>query len=254
MKDRPGIEYCYDCRNKGFSVLKGVFCALTNDYPRFKETCKDYDFDSSERNRLELSKKEYFGIENDSKIGSKTKYLFGLKKALYRETKKNPSLEIRNWKELPGEIEFHKKYRISIITDFLVLVAFLAILHFSTKSAENIETSNYFFLFSIIIWAIRLAYFIIQTQRKKVILRLNEKGIEHYKKGKFSWQEIVLTLIKTKRGFGNVNYDYLVISLVATFEPIVIPLNLLDKYKIENSIELYKEKIKQQRHNKGYTP
>ena len=244
MKDIPGIEYCYDCRNKGFSVSKGVFCTLTNDYPRFKETCKDYDFDSSERNRLELSKKEYFGIKNDSKIGSKTKYLFGLKKALYRETKKDPDFEIRNWKELPSEIEFYKKYRISIFTDLMILVVFIALVHFTTKSTVNTLTLNYIFITAFIIWAIRFVYFIIQTQRKKIILRLNEKGIEHYKAGEFSWQEIIITLIKTKKGFGDVSYDYLVLSLATSFEPIIIPLNLLDKYKIENYIELFKEKNK----------
>lgn len=244
MKDRPGIEYCYDCRNKGFSVSKGVFCALTNDYPRFKQTCKDYEFDSSERNRLELSKKEYFRIETDSKIGSKTKYLFGLKKAIYRETKKNNDFVISNWKELPSEIEFYKNYWISIFTDLVTLIAFIALLHFTTKSVENTLILNYIFISAFIIWALRFVYFFIQIQRKKIILRLNEKGIEHHKIGEFSWQEIILTLIKIKKGFGDVSYHYLVLSKVTSFEPVIIPLNLLDIYKIENYIELYKEKYK----------
>ena len=107
----------------------------------------------------------------------------------------------------------------SILIDLVILIITITLTLINILQSENPIYLNYLYWIALSIWGTRLAYFMIQIIRKKIILIINDEGIEHFKAGKFTWQEILLTLIKKKNEFGaDGSYFYLLIVLIDSFE------------------------------------
>ena len=250
MTKEERLQYCFVCEHKGFTVSKGVFCGLTSEYPSFEKECENYNFSLLEKDKLSANRRSFFGLENNHNKRNNLKYEFRLKKSLIRETRKYDNLKYKHWNELPNEIRFTKNYKIIAVSEIIVFLLFLVIFQLSGVLSSAPNFKNYVIPSLLVFLILNLIYFYIQTKRKKSIIILNEEGIEHHKKGKFKWNEILLSMIETKRGFGDVSYDILILNFVSSFKTIRIPLgNLMSTEKIEHGIELFKEKFETTRHN-----
>jgi hypothetical protein len=253
MNKDSNLNFCYVCKNKGFNVSKGVFCGLTNESPSFRDNCELYLFDSTEKEKLKNVRRKFLELSTKHEKLDNIRYAFGAKFSLLRETRKCGDDHAQSLNYLPTETCFLRNYKWAIVADLFGLILLIVIFNLNGFLTEDNILNEYMFPTFLLFVAAKSSYYFYRIKKGKKILIISDNGIEHYKQGRFTWQEILLTLVKSKRGFGNQNYDYLLLSLVTSSESIIIPLGtLLDTCKIENAIEQYKEKYESTMHNKGY--
>ncbi|MCO5257356.1 MAG: hypothetical protein M9926_11440 [Lentimicrobium sp.] len=252
MNKDSNLNFCYVCKNKGFNVSRGVFCGLTNETPSFRDNCELYLFDSAEKEKLKNVRRKNLELNTNHEKFDNIRYAFGVKFSLLRETRKCGDDRAQSLNYLPTETYFLKNYKWAILGELFALFFLIVIFNLNADITKGNIISEYIFPVFIIYVTAKSSYYFYKIKKGKKVLIISNNGIEHYKQGRFSWQEILLTLVKSKRGWGNQNFDYLLLSLVTSSEPIVIPLGtLLNTCTIENAIELYKEKYESTMHNKG---
>lgn len=68
MEREEQLKFCRACLNKTFDAKYGVICGLTNDFPRFENTCPDYNpVGGISIERTEVKSEKIISTKNASK-------------------------------------------------------------------------------------------------------------------------------------------------------------------------------------------
>ena len=171
------LSYCSVCKNKKTELKKGIYCGLTNTYPSFEKSCKDYSLDHKE---LEL-KKEKLRKNIESRYSKKSLFNKFLDKEIYSKNEKYYS---KNLKIIEKEYAYNRfLYLIPAIALFIFLI-YYCITHWLSITNEN-TTIFIIFICSLIIICL---YQVFKTNRNS--LKINHNAI-YYNDIIISWNDII---------------------------------------------------------------
>lgn len=70
MELKQQLVFCNKCKNKKFDMKQGVLCGLTLRKPSFDNTCKDFDVDPVEEQKIAAKQLEAQRQLNENYSGS----------------------------------------------------------------------------------------------------------------------------------------------------------------------------------------
>lgn len=230
------ISYCIVCKNRGYSLQNGTFCSFTNKKPDFYDDCKFYEYDIKIHEEIRQRKLEYF--KNIEKEANSLKHKLLYSTETYRKTNAAKQNKSHSKEIFTDKIEISNDYKTKLFSSNALIMLILFLIFIDTYDYKGQAPIFYYLLIAFsLIGAVIL---FIQSRERKIKIIIDNEGIWTVKTGKIKWQNIALTLIKTKKE--EVHTNYLVLCLINRSDEIEIPLNQLyiSQADLENYIEYFK--------------
>ena len=246
MTNDSPLRHCLLCTNRQSHDGTGIVCGLTNLPPAFVHDCSSFQADEPEYQRIGSEKLERYGLTVTETHGIDIAPESVVVSAhLYERTQFRSFVEPND----PGQLGESFPVRKSLVKYgiFTLIPIVFLIMGFNGLLESHLTRTENGIIYSVMAaCVVVLALVLVDYIRNNNEFDISERGI-YYREALIPWRVILATL--TKRPQGNPRKISLVLS-VATARDIEINLTGLNASpeKIENAIELYKER---HRHRSG---